>query len=79
MRTKTTECFELGRATIFVTRATLDLDLNAHGYYRCDVHPVGGPTFRVWLRAASREDAAAEALRNYEITRRAKLNLNDGQ
>lgn len=69
MRRKKTDRFELGNATVFVTRASLDLDKMRQGYYRCDVHPVGGKIFRCWLRSISREEAAKAALLRYEETR----------
>ena len=59
--------FELGSATVQVVRATEDLDKLFRGYYRCDVHPVGGPFFRCYLRARNREEAAHMALREYQI------------
>lgn len=69
MKRKQKGRFEFGNATVIVTRATLDLDKLFRGYYRCDVHPVGGPFFRCWLRAESREEAAKAALLDYENTR----------
>ena len=62
-----TTTVEIGNATVFVTRASLDLDRQGRGYYRCDVHPVGGPFFRCFLRAKSRQEAATLAMKEYEI------------
>lgn len=64
---RTTTAVELGNATVFVTRASLDLDRQGRGYYRCDVHPVGSAAvFRTWLRAAGINTAARGALQSYE-------------
>lgn len=42
MSRHSTHTFEFGNATVMVYRATPDLDKLFRGYYRCDVHPVGG-------------------------------------
>ena len=73
-RARKTTAVELGNATVFVTRASLDLDRQGRGYYRCDVHPVGSAAvFRTWIRAASSEEAAQGALYSYEAAKAKKL------
>ena len=67
MSRHSTHTFEFGNATVMVYRATPDLDKLFRGYYRCDVHPVGGPFFRCFLRAKSRQEAATLAMKEYEI------------